>query len=929
MTPDSYRQVSSGFVLDLGNQVVPLDARGFSQTQFRGEYPIAKVRMSDAGVPLDIELEAFSPFSPTEDEDSSLPATILSYKVTNTSGSNVGFRLGGWLENATSRQAVSNGSLTHTTSTISGSSPAVLLTTNNSDTTADSGSMAIGLLDGSGDILNPSSLPSQWTSGLSSVSDAVPANAGVVRSAEHTLAPGESREFNFVITWHFANANRGSLLHSSVRNRGNQRNYYAKTYTDAAAVLSHIETNAGDLIATTRLWRDTWYDSSLPNWFLDRTFLNTSSLATTMAYRLHDTVNSAQDGRVYFWEGVYRGAGTCTHVTHYEQAFGRMFPDAARAQRKVTDFGIGWNNSLGYVQYRAEYNVGAHFGIPHAIDGHAGTILRTYREHTTSSDNSFLTSVWPQVKRATQFMIDQDAGAGFFTQHVPAATQNQPADGVLEGPQYHTLDRYWRGVIPWISGLYLASLRASAEMADEMGDTAFATTCRDLANSGGTTLSNLTFNSSFGYYTQVLDPTATNLINPNNGSHIDQVMGDYWTHQTGLEQVLPVTNTQSALKKLFEHNFFAEVGPYRATATIHAERFYADDDEPGMIICTFPNGGADSATPEGGLIAGYFTECMTGFTYQAAAHMISEGLVTEGLALCRGVHDRYAEAPLRRNPFNEIEYGNHYSRAMSGYAPFVSISGFRYHGPKGMIGFEPKLNTDNFKAAFVAAEGWGSYARSAIAGRVRESITLKNGQFNLKTFECKVPNGTIGFLGEARINGIPVDASFTLDGSILRCTLTNEQSLSENDVFEILHASSTAPADTDTDGDGLSDLEESTGIDDSSASSSNPNGYITDPNLADSDNDNLQDGDEAALGLNPLDASSVFILEPVSTIDGKFQITWPSAPGATFTVRSSIDLSDWSTIIATGLIASAGSSTSYDLGVPSGTKFYRVELESN
>jgi hypothetical protein len=39
---------------------------------------------------------------------------------------------------------------------------------------------------------------------------------------------------------------------------------------------------------------------------------------------------------------------------------------------------------------------------------------------------------------------------------------------------------------------------------------------------------------------------------------------------------------------------------------------------------------------------------MNGFEYQAAGHMLWEGMLTEGLAVTRAIHDRYH--PSRRNP---------------------------------------------------------------------------------------------------------------------------------------------------------------------------------------------------------------------------------------------------------------------------------------
>ncbi len=106
---------------------------------------------------------------------------------------------------------------------------------------------------------------------------------------------------------------------------------------------------------------------------------------------------------------------------------------------------------------------------------------------------------------------------------------------------------------------------------------------------------------------------------------------------------------------------------------------------------------------------GYFHECMSGFEHQVAAHMIAEGMLDEGLILTRKIHDRYHGS--KRNPFNEIECSDHYARAMASYGSFINACGFTYHGPQQSIGFDPKINPEEFRAAFTAAEGWGTFSQ--------------------------------------------------------------------------------------------------------------------------------------------------------------------------------------------------------------------------
>src|SRR5690606_38307170 len=126
---------------------------------------------------------------------------------------------------------------------------------------------------------------------------------------------------------------------------------------------------------------------------------------------------------------------------------------------------------------------------------------------------------------------------------------------------------------------------------------------------------------------------------------------------------------------------------------------------------------------------GYFHECMSGFEHQVAAHMMAEGMVDESLILTKKIHERYH--PSKRNPFNEIECSDHYARAMASYGTFINACGFTFHGPKKRIGFNPKINPQDFKAAFTASEGWGSFSQKKSSDKLNATIKLEKGQLEL------------------------------------------------------------------------------------------------------------------------------------------------------------------------------------------------------
>ena len=397
---------------------------------------------------------------------------------------------------------------------------------------------------------------------------------------------------------------------------------------------------------------------------------------------------------------------------NYAQAIGRLFPELERDTRERVDLGIALRPT-GEIGNRGECaDAAASFA-----DGQCGTILRIYREHQMSPDSSFLTRTWPKVRTAVEFLVSSRDGAD--------------EDGIFRGSQWNTLDTQWFGEIPWISGLYVACLRAASAMATEVGDTASATRYAAIADRGAAYISSNLWSEQYGYYIHKTDPAHPSM-NTNRGCFIDQLYGQTYASQLGLPRVFPADKARTALAGVFRNNFQPDPASYRPPG-IKLGRVYTTSGEAGTIMATWPNGGS---TESGGLR--YFNEVWTGQEYQFAAHLFAEGMAAEGLAVTRAIYDRYAGQ--KRNPYNEIEASDHYTRAMMGFGTYLAACGYEYHGPAGHLGFAPRIGPDDFRCAFTAASGWGLYRQTRSPGRLDGAVEVRHGTVRLVTlsFETQV-----------------------------------------------------------------------------------------------------------------------------------------------------------------------------------------------
>jgi len=156
-------------------------------------------------------------------------------------------------------------------------------------------------------------------------------------------------------------------------------------------------------------------------------------------------------------------------------------------------------------------------------------------------------------------------------------------------------------------------------------------------------------------------------------------------------------------------------------------RVYAVNDEPGLVICTWPRGERPG-------YAFYFAdEVWCGIEYQVASHMIYEGIINEGLAVAMGVRKRHRGD--RRNPWNEFECGHHYSRSMASYTLMLALSGFRYSAPEKRLGFSPRIHQEKFKTYFSTAAGWGLYSQNIRDKGAEMVLDLKYGSLCLNRLD--------------------------------------------------------------------------------------------------------------------------------------------------------------------------------------------------
>ncbi|MEW6237279.1 MAG: GH116 family glycosyl-hydrolase [Candidatus Omnitrophota bacterium] len=691
----------------------------FRKARFLGSYPFARLELEDEKVPLSVSLECFNPFIPNNDKDSSLPVAVFYWQVKNKSRKKIDLTVMASLLNIAGvdsfgknlNQYADAGAfrgLKMTTQKYAADSPKygdMALATMHKDVTYTTRWDRGGWFDAQSLFWNDFSEDGR----LNPIdpSDPSPNNNTDTCSlgAVLSLQPGESATVPFLIAWHFPNRENYWNGEEAVKGKI-VGNYYASQFKNAWEVVEYTTRNLHRLEQETRLFHEALFTSTLPEEVLDAVSSQASIIRTNTCFR-------TQDGKFFAFEGCSDNGGccplNCTHVWNYEQSLAHLFPKLEQTMRD-TDFCFNTDEE-GRMVFRTHIPLGlTKWDFPHpAADGQMGCIVKLYREWRLSGDVDFLKKMWPGAKRALEYAWKK---------------WDPEKSGVMTEQQHNTYDIEFYGSNPMMGAIYLAALRAGEEMARALGDDAAADEYRKVFEKGRVRLERETWNGE--YFIQVYDPNQHTKYQLGDGCLSDQLLGQWMAHVVDLGYLLPEDKVKSAIQAIYRSNF-------KETFTEHynPQRIYALGDEAGLLLCSWPRGNRPA------LPFVYSDEVWTGIEYQVAAHLIYEGFIEEGLNIVRAVRNRYDGE--RRNPWNEVECGHHYARAMASWSVLTALSGFQFSAPQKGIAFTPVINQKKFSCFWSAGPGWGTYEQKSSSSRLQAKVNVLYGLLTLQTVSLPAP----------------------------------------------------------------------------------------------------------------------------------------------------------------------------------------------
>lgn len=682
-------------------------------TEFSATYPIAHVAF-DVGemCPIGVELKAWSPLAPISTDASSWPVAVFDVCVRNDSREELHVALLATLQNPVGwdgRRRIESvfdeafGGNINTPLLADGVRGVVLHNETLGERDPTNGQLGLATTANECEICTSwddvQVLWAHWVdlARLPSPRWAEPTPNGRTTNAALSVAapiePECEARFQLLLAWQFPNRYVDWMQWEEVVPAELQRQFLGNAYCHRGALrdwLPEFASRLPQLERQTESYVQVFETSDAWLALLAAASSNVCNLRTNVCMRIEDGSFHGFEGGLgasTSWTGMFGTGGccpmNCTHVWNYDQTLCDLWPELFCTMRDV-DWKLNQHRQYGYIPHRTTLPKSAprlwevKIGGPDrpAIDGLFAAILKTLQYWHKTANDSWLIGAWPSVRSAMEGVMQREDSDG---------------DGVLWGEQPNTYDIHLYGANTFVGSQYLAALLACAKIGSACGDTEFAERCRERFRKGSANYDEVCFNGT--YYVQRVPPGCDAPYQYGEGCVSDQLLGQWWAHHLGLGYVLPRDHVRSALQAIFRHNFRAPIGDFE-----QKPRKFAEATDSGLLVATYLPG----QRPREPLM--YSDEVWTGVEYAYAALCLHEGLDAQARSVVSAVRARYDGS--KRNPFNEVECGDHYVRALSAWSLLSAWSGLRYETPSRSLYCRPHPHRWPTTCPAMLGESW-------------------------------------------------------------------------------------------------------------------------------------------------------------------------------------------------------------------------------
>ncbi len=343
------------------------------------------------------------------------------------------------------------------------------------------------------------------------------------------LPPHQECRFLFALSWYCP---RFEVDGVELGNR------YADTFKNAVEVGQRGLRNVNFYFRAVETWQNGLLNSSLPRWF-SRMVINSCATFSTNTLL-------TRSGRFAMFETPEEPMTGCLDKRLYSSlATLLLFPELEEAELSALARAMPEDDPGRCVRYlgrMAFHAPGNGSGTDELVDLGPKFVLMACRNFRVTGNRKMAEKLFPQIRA--------------IMSRIEAMSEN--SGGLPRQSGFSTMYDDWaaEGLNSYTSSLWIAALRAYADLADALGTTGEAQRCRALAERAVETFESRLWNEELGYYLYCVPGEQENarIADWHRGCHTGQLAGEWYAQWLGLSPLFEPARVRRALATIQRTN---------------------------------------------------------------------------------------------------------------------------------------------------------------------------------------------------------------------------------------------------------------------------------------------------------------------------------------------------------------------------------------